>query len=86
MPGRASGKVTRQNVIQALSPRSCEASSRLLSKPSRRDISTSMENGTQTSTWPAPTVHSDERDIENLQDDDQQRDRHDDGRESPAAA
>src|SRR5262249_1484597 len=58
-PGSASGKVTRQNVPQALSPRSSEASSRLLSKPSRREISTRMENGVQISTWPAPTVQSD---------------------------
>ena len=30
MPGTTSGKVTRQNVIQAVSPRSHQASSRLV--------------------------------------------------------
>src|SRR3546814_18239233 len=58
-PGTASGKVTRQKVDQPVSPRSSEASSRLLSKPSSRDISTSIENGTHTSTWAAPMVNSD---------------------------
>src|SRR6185369_4988941 len=55
-PGKTSGKVTRQNVIHPLSPRSREASSKLRSNPSKRDSRTITENGRQTSRWLAPTV------------------------------
>ena len=52
------GKVTRQKAPQAFSPRSRAASSMLGSNPSMREISTSIENGTQNRRWPMPTVIS----------------------------
>ena len=58
IPGSTSGNVTRQNVIHPFSPRSREASSRLASKPSKRDISTRMAKGMQISTWPMTTLVS----------------------------
>ena len=48
-PGNTMGKVTRQKVHQALSPRSAAASSIDLSKPSKRAISVAIANGTQIS-------------------------------------
>ena len=56
MPGRMTGNVTRQNVIQAFSPRSKPASSMLLSNPSIRETRTSIEKGTQRSRCAKPTV------------------------------
>ena len=58
MPGKTIGKVTLQKVIQAFSPRSIAASSRLLSKPSKRDISISIENGMHSKRCEKPIVHS----------------------------
>ncbi len=58
-PGRAIGKVTRQNAIQAVSPRSSAASSRLPSWLSSRDVNTKNAKGTQITTWPMPTESSD---------------------------
>ena len=58
IPGRMMGKVTRQKVPQAFSPRSRAASSMLGSNPSIREISTSIENGVQSRRWPMPTVTS----------------------------
>ena len=52
----ASGKVTRQNTIQGVSPRSSAASSRPRSKPSMREIITSIDSGTARTVWASPMV------------------------------
>ena len=58
IPGSTIGKVTRQKVIQAFSPRSSAASSRLRSKPSIREISTNIAKGVHNSMCEKPTVHN----------------------------
>ena len=47
MPGRSNGKVTLQKVQKEFSPKSIDASSRLLSKPSILEIKISMQKGVQ---------------------------------------
>ena len=58
-PGRATGKVTSQNVIQGVSPEIERGLFQTAVEALQPDISTNRENGTQISTCPIPTDHSD---------------------------
>ena len=51
IPGSNNGKVTLQKVQKEFSPKSIEASSKLLSKPSILDIKISIQKGVQKRMW-----------------------------------
>ena len=55
-PGKTMGRVIRQKVHQALAPKSADASSMALSKPSKRGMRVAMAKGVTISTWPMVTV------------------------------
>ena len=63
-PGITNGRVTRRNVPQRLSPKSNDASSRLLSRPAKAELRIAIEKGVQIKACPATTVQSD-KDIPN---------------------
>jgi len=59
IPGITNGKVINLNVDHLVSPRSIEASSKLLSKDLNAPFKIAMENGTQINTWPSIIVQMD---------------------------
>ena len=57
-PGVTSGNITLKKVPLLFSPRSSEASSKLLSKLLKAVVNIETENGVASRTWPAMTVKS----------------------------
>ena len=57
IPGYTSGRITRRKVPNDVSPRSSDASSKLMSRLLKAEFMMSIEKGIIRSVWPKTTLH-----------------------------